>query len=108
LRSLRKRRHQRGNHKRARLRRRAVAAPHEGKTLESEAWTCQRDEISLRSATGSKPPRGCENLRAEGGDGLEPIVTANPRHPWREEAKEASWKELRVGRRAAGWFRHTL
>lgn len=77
----------RGNGKRARSRRRAVTAPGEGKTLKGEAWTCLRDETSPRGVTGSKPPRGCENLRADGGGGVETIATANPACSWRDEAR---------------------
>jgi len=68
----------RGNGKRARSRRRVVTAPGEGKTLKGKAWTCQWDETSPQGISGSKPPRGCENLRADGGGGVETIATANP------------------------------
>jgi len=70
----------RGNGMKARSRRRAVTASGEGKTLKGKAWTCQRDETSPQGVSGSKPPRGCENLRADGGGGLETIATADLGH----------------------------
>jgi hypothetical protein len=52
--------------------------PARRKPLKGKAWTCQRDETSPQGVVGSKPPRGCENLRADGGGGVEPIATADP------------------------------
>jgi hypothetical protein len=95
--SLRKKRQTRGNRKRARLRRQAAAAPGEGKTLKGEAWTCQRDAISPQGDVGSKPSRGCENPRTEGGDGVEPIVASGPAARMARRGKEPCGRNCFVG-----------